>query len=72
MISQKEKLSIMEKFFWRMNFHRAVTMNEAAVIKMLSLMDMWVNAHSDGNGERSERDQKININAAYEALKNLP
>lgn len=72
MLNQKERLEIMEKFFWRMNFHRTHTMNEKAVIQMLQMMDMWVNAHSDRNGERSEQDIKRNVQKAYEALKTLP
>ena len=72
MINQKEKLEIMEKFFWRLNFHRSVSMNEHKIFEMLALTDKWVDAHSDHNGERSERDVKANVQAAYEMLKTLP
>jgi hypothetical protein len=72
MINQKEKLQLLEKLMWRINFHRSISMNEKSVFACLALIDKWVGAHSDGNGERSEKDQKANIQAAYEALRNLP
>ena len=72
MMNQKERLETMEAFFWRMNLHRTLTMREDKVFEMLKMMDAWVSAHSDGNGERSDKDVKKNINAAYEALKVLP
>ena len=72
MINQKERLEILEKFFWRLNFHRVVTMREDKVFEMLKMVDAWVNAHSDHNGERSEKDVKRNVQDAYEKLKQLP
>ena len=72
MINQKEKLEIMEKFFWRLNYHRTHTMNEKSILTMLQMMDRWVNAHSDHNGERPQKDVKANVQAAYEMLKTLP
>jgi len=71
-MTQKERLATMEQFFWRLNFHRTVTMNEKAVFKMLEMADRWVGAHSDGNGERSEKDISKNVDKAYEDLKVLP
>lgn len=72
MITQKERLEILEKFMWRMNYHRTVTMNEKLVFAMLALADMWVYAHGDKNGELSEKEIKKNIDDAYEKLKTLP
>lgn len=72
MINQKEKLEILEKFMWRLNFHRTVTMNEKSIFAMLKLADGFVEAHSDGNGERSDKDIKANVQVAYEKLKTLP
>jgi len=72
MINQKEKLEILEKFFWRLNFHRTISQNEPAVMKMLKMVDEWVEAHSDKNGERTDAEIKKNVQAAYEKLKTLP
>ena len=72
MINQKEKLQILAAFMWRLNFHRTVTMRQDKVLEMLKMSDVWVGAHSDCNGERSEKDIKANVQAAYEKLKTLP
>lgn len=71
-MKQGERLKVLENFFWRLNLHRSLTMREDKVLEMLKMSDMWVNAHSDNNGERSSADIKKNIDAAYEALKLLP
>ena len=71
-MKQADKLAILEGFLWRLNFHRAVSMNEQKVFAMLKMADEWVGAHSSGNGERSTKDVDKNVNAAYEKLKVLP
>lgn len=72
MINQKERLAILENFLWRLNFHRAISMNEQAIFEMLRMSDDWVGAHSTKNGEYSEAQVKKNIDAAYEKLRTLP
>ena len=72
MMNQKERLETMEAFFWRMNLHRTLTLREDKVKEMLRMMDAWVAAHSTHNGERSDKEIKKNVQAAYEKLKQLP
>lgn len=71
-MNQKDKLLTLERFMWRLNFHRAVSMNEAKVLAMLKMADEWVGAHSTSNGELPDSSVKKNIDAAYERLKSLP
>ena len=72
MLNQKERLETLEKFFWRLNFHRTVSMREDKVHEMLKMADAWVAAHSDHNGERSDAEVKKNVQAAYVKLQTLP
>ena len=72
MMNQKERLETLEKFLWRLNFHRTVTMREDKVHEMLRMADAWVASHGDHNGERPEKDVKRNVQAAYERLTQLP
>lgn len=72
MINQKERLEILENFVQRLHFHRTITQNESAVFALLKMADAWTEAHSTHNGERSDKDIKANIQAAYEKLKTLP
>jgi hypothetical protein len=68
----KEKLDVYEQFFFRLNFHRTVTMNEKAVFALLRLSDGWCEAHSTANGERGDKEVEENVNQAFEKLKHLP
>lgn len=72
MMNQKERLEAMEAFFWRLNLHRTLTMRDDKILLMLGMVDAWVNAHSDYNGELSEKEIKQNVQKAYENLKNMP
>ena len=72
MMNQKERLETMEQFFWRLQLHRTLTMREDKVLAMLKMVDSWVEAHSNKNGERSDKEIKQNVAKAYENLKILP
>lgn len=67
--SMKEKVEVYEKFLFRLNFHRTITLNEERVKALLALADEWVTAHG---GERTSKEIDENINHAFEKLKNLP
>lgn len=69
-LSTKEKLEIYENFFFRLHFHRFVSMNEKKVLEMLVISDNFVNAH--GTHERTDKDVENNINAAIERMRTLP
>lgn len=70
--SLKEKVAVYEAFFHRVNFHRNLTMNEKAIIKLLEIADAWSWAHRSGNGEYSEAEKQQHINSAFEKMKTLP
>jgi len=61
----KEELEAHRRLLFDINFHRCVTMNHAAVMKLMSHIDSYVGAHSDHNGERPEAEIKRNVNAAF-------
>jgi hypothetical protein len=68
----KEKVEVYEKFLFRLNFHRTITMNEKGVFALLKLADGWCDAHSTGNGEKPDKQIQENVNHAFEKLKKLP
>lgn len=71
-ISQKEKLEIFDNFFFRLNFHRYVSCNEAKVHEMLALADNYVNAHSSKMGATAQKEADAAVNEALEKMKTLP
>lgn len=63
--TQKEKIAVYEKLLHDIQFHRSVTMNQAAVVALLSKIDAWSYSHRAGNGELSEAQQQENISKAF-------
>ncbi|WP_407305807.1 hypothetical protein [Acinetobacter sp.] len=71
-ISAKEKAEILENFFFRLHFHRYVSMNDKKILAMLALSDAYVEAHNNRAGEISDEQVQMNIVAALEKMKDLP
>lgn len=71
MITLREKVQVYEQLLHNIHFSRSVLMNEERVIEALNAITTWSNAHSDSNGERSDREIKRNINSAFEKLKDI-
>jgi len=63
--TQDEELQAWRSLAWRINLHRTVTMNQDEVLDCLKCIDIWVQAHADGNGERSEADVTKNVTSAF-------
>lgn len=63
--TQAEQLDAWKHLAFEMNLHRTITMNNGAVVKCLERIDAWVGAHSDRNGEKSEKDIELSIRWAF-------
>jgi hypothetical protein len=63
--TQNEELKGWKDLAWRIDLHRKVTMNHAAVVACLDQLSAWVAAHSDHNGERSEEEIQQNVIDAF-------
>ena len=61
----KEKIAVYERLLHDIQFHRDVTMNNAAVIDLLSKIGNWSYAHRCGNGEYNEKEQQELIDHAF-------
>lgn len=61
----KEKIKVYEQLLHDIQFHREVTMNHDAVVKLLDKIGAWSYSHRIGNGEHSEKDQQSIINHAF-------
>jgi hypothetical protein len=60
-----EELAAFHMLAWDLNFHRTISMNNTAIINILTRIDSWVGAHGAHNGERSERDIDRQVVTAF-------
>lgn len=51
-----EELAAFHMLAWDLNFHRTISMNNAAINSILARIDSWVSAHGSHNGEHSQQD----------------
>lgn len=61
----KEKIRVYEGLLHDIQFHREVTMNQAAVIALLDKIGSWSYAHRRGNGEYNEKEQQAIVDGAF-------
>ena len=63
--TDKEVVKAFNDLAFELNLHRTITMNHGAVVKCLERVDRYVQAHADGNGERTDDRIQQNINRAF-------
>jgi hypothetical protein len=63
--TKTEKVNAFEYLMHSLHMHRAITMDQAAVVKILDRMFAYTAAHSDCNGEASELQIKRKVNKAF-------
>lgn len=61
----KEKIEVYEELLHKIQLHREVTMNNAAIIRLLDKICAWSYSHRSGNGELSEKEQQSRIDHAF-------
>lgn len=61
----KEKIAMYERLLHDIQFHREVTMNEAAVKDLLNKIGNWSYAHRRGNGGYTEKEQQAIVDEAF-------
>lgn len=61
----KEKIAVYEQLLHDIQFHREVTMDNGAVIKLLDKIAAWSYSHRKGNGEYNEKEQQQIIDNAF-------
>lgn len=61
----EEMLVAWRTIAFELNMHRHIAMNHAGVVACLDRIDKWVNAHSTGNGERTDREIALSVNEAF-------
>lgn len=61
----REKVQIYEQLLHDIQYHREVTMNNAAVTDLLNKIGNWSYSHRRGNGEYDEKAQQAMIDEAF-------
>lgn len=61
----KEKIEVYERLLHDIQFHRDVTMNEAAVKDLLNKIGVWSYSHRCGQGVYNEKEQQALIDNAF-------
>jgi hypothetical protein len=63
--TQAEQVLAFGNLMHQLHMHRAITMDQERVVKILDRMFSWTAAHSDCNGEASDREIQQKINRAF-------
>jgi hypothetical protein len=63
--NRNEKIEVYERLLHDIQFHREVTMNQAAVIALLDKIGAWSYSHRRGNGEYDEKEQQAIVDRAF-------
>jgi hypothetical protein len=60
-----EEIAAWRALAWKINLHRAITMDQAAILACLKRIDGYVMSHGDANGTRSDPEVNQNVWRAF-------